>query len=86
MENQTISILKEEPYRSQPMVNMDYDMVRVTLSLPKHRLRELKRLLESLSPNTLLNGDGNNPCELHYFKKKGNYLVCEKCGKKVATR
>ena len=45
-------VLKEEPYRSQPRVNMDDDMIRITINLPMKQWRVFRgyfiRLLHKL--------------------------------------
>ena len=41
-----IKILKEEKYRSRPLVNMTEDMVRITMTIPIHKLRRLKELIK----------------------------------------
>jgi hypothetical protein len=36
-------ILTEDPYRSQPLVNMDDDMIRITINLPIIQYRRFKQ-------------------------------------------
>ena len=43
-----MQIVKEEYYRSQPLVNMDHDRVRVTMQMTTNELRELKRILDEI--------------------------------------
>jgi hypothetical protein len=41
-----MKIIKEDPYRSNPLVNMSYDMVRVVMDCTRHEWREIKKKLE----------------------------------------
>ena len=40
-----IDIVKEESFRSQPLVNMTDDMVRVTITMPRNIWRRFKKFL-----------------------------------------
>jgi len=42
-----IKIVDEQGFRSRPSVNMDNDMVRVKLDMPKWKWRELKKYLKN---------------------------------------
>lgn len=41
-----IKIVKEESFRSKPLINMDDDMVRVTLDMSKNDWHMLKRQID----------------------------------------
>lgn len=43
-----IKIVKEETFRSKPLVNMDDDMVRVTIHIKRNMWRELKRVIKNM--------------------------------------
>jgi hypothetical protein len=43
MKYQMIKVLKEEAYRSNPMVNMTDDMVRITFTCSRNKWHEIKR-------------------------------------------
>jgi len=43
----TVQIVSEEGFRSKPKVNMDEDMIRVKLDMPKWKWRRVKDLLTS---------------------------------------
>jgi hypothetical protein len=46
LNNDKVEIVKEEPFRSGTRVNVDYDMVRVTLDMSLRKWRQLKKLLK----------------------------------------
>jgi len=79
-DSKTVSILKEETYRSKPLVNMTDNMVRVTLICSCNEWHEIKR---HLTPASL---DAKKPCELHHFAIVGGNMVCEKCGKTISRK
>ena len=43
----TVQIVSEEGFRSEPKVNIDEDMIRVKLDMPKWKWRGIKKLLTS---------------------------------------
>ena len=43
--NNTVQIISEDGFRSDPKVNMDEDMIRVKLDMPKWKWRRIKKLL-----------------------------------------
>ena len=75
MEYETIEILKEETYRSKPMLNMTDNMVRVTLICSRNEWREIKRHLTST-----MHSDGEGRCMRCNTVKIGGGNVCLKCG------
>ena len=44
-----LKILKEETFRSKPLVNMTDDMVRVTISFTRREWHKVKRILGGVS-------------------------------------
>lgn len=71
MTYKTIEILKEEIYRSSPLVNMTDNMVRVTFTCSRNEWREIKRGWESCS------------CSGVSWQKCDNGNECPSCGYKI---